>query len=137
MDRWLEEQVWQRALGACEYCHMLQDFDEISFEIDHILPEQHGGRSVLENLALACFACNRFKGPNLAGIDPMTGRIVRLFHPRRDKWKKHFHWRGPILIGRSAFARATIAVLNINAIHRIALRRRLIKEGVFPFRLEE
>jgi 5-methylcytosine-specific restriction endonuclease McrA len=62
MDRWLEEQVWQRALGACEYCHMLQDFDEISFEIDHILPEQHGGRSVLKNLALACFACNRFKG---------------------------------------------------------------------------
>jgi hypothetical protein len=133
MDRWLEEQVRQRAGGACEYCDMLQDFDEIPFEIDHILAEQHGGRTILANLALACFACNRAKGPNLAGIDSMTGRIVRLFHPRRDKWKRHFRWRGPTLVGRSAFGRATIAVLNINATHRIALRRRLINEGVFRF----
>jgi hypothetical protein len=34
------------------------------------LPRKHGGPTILENLSLACFPCNRFKGPNLSGIDP-------------------------------------------------------------------
>jgi hypothetical protein len=41
---------------------------------------------VSENLALACCYCNRYKGPNLAGIDPQYGNIVSLFH--RGSWKQ-------------------------------------------------
>lgn len=53
-----------------------------TFSVDHIVARQHGGPTVLENLALACLHCNRHKGPNIAGTDPSTGEIVRLFHPR-------------------------------------------------------
>jgi len=87
---------------------------------------------VASNLALSCFACNHHKGPNLGGIDPKTGRRAWLFHPRRHKWSRHFRWDGPVLVGRTATGRATIAVLGINAPHRIAQRAEWIEEGIFP-----
>ena len=34
----------------------------ISFEIDHIKPEFHGGEIIIENLQLVCRNCNRSKG---------------------------------------------------------------------------
>jgi hypothetical protein len=111
---------------------MFQGHDSIPFEIDHIIPESHGGPTRAGNLALACFLCNSYKGPNLSGIDPKTRRIAQLFHPRRHKWKEHFRWLGPKLIGKTATGRATIAVLKINLPHRLAHRMVLREEGVFP-----
>jgi hypothetical protein len=101
------------------------------FQIDHIIARQHGGASDYENLALACIHCNRFKGPNIAGLDPETLEIVRLFHPRRDRWLEHFEWNGPELIGRTALGGATVAVLFMNDAEVILLRRALLEEGVF------
>jgi len=123
--------VRQRARGRCEYCCLPEAYSSIGFEIDHIVAEQHGGRSIPGNLAWACFADNHHKGPNLAGIDPRTGRRAWLFHPRRHKWERHFRWKGAVLVGRTPIGRATIAVLQINAPHRIAQRAALIAEGVF------
>jgi hypothetical protein len=57
--------------------------------------------------------------------------MVRLFHPRRYKWNRHFRWRGPVLVGRTAIGRATIAVLAINDIQNVALRAALIENGEF------
>jgi len=128
----LVELVWERANGCCEYCRMVQLYDELSFEIDHIIPEQHGGTTVALNLALSCFACNHHRGPNLSGIDSKSKKIVRLFHPRRHKWTRHFRWDGPILVGRTAVGRATISVLAINLPYRVRHRSQLIAEGVFP-----
>lgn len=51
----LVELVWKRAHHCCEYCRMPQIYDEIPFEIDHIIAEQHEGKTVASNLALACF----------------------------------------------------------------------------------
>src|SRR5687767_13135344 len=113
MSASLAERVRRRACYRCEYCQMPQEFDELSFEIEHIIAEKHGGRSVFRNLAFACFACNRHKGSNLAGIDPRTRTKVWLFHPREQKWARHFRWRGATLMGRTAIGRATIAVLAI------------------------
>jgi hypothetical protein len=79
-----------------------------------------------------CDFCNSAKGPNIAGIDPQSGRLVSLFHPRRQKWTRHFHWNGPRLVGRTRTARATIAVLAINDPAFIILRQTLIDAGVFP-----
>lgn len=132
MDRALIERVRDRAEARCEYCRMPQAWDELPFQIDHVIARQHGGATRADNLALACFACNHHKGPNIAGVNPDTGRIVRLFHPRRHSWRRHFRWNGPVLVGRTAIGRATVAVLAINLPHRLALRRRLIGEGVFP-----
>jgi 5-methylcytosine-specific restriction endonuclease McrA len=85
-----EQQVWERAGGRCEYCGMPEEYDELPFEIEHIIARQHGGSDELSNRALACFACNRHKGPNLGGIDPKSGKKVWLFNPRRHKWQRHF-----------------------------------------------
>jgi hypothetical protein len=111
---------------------MPQEFDDIPFEIDHIIAECHGGPTRPGNLALACFHCNSYKGPNLAGIDPNTNQVVRLFSPRRHKWERHFRWDGPALRGRTDVGRATVAVLRINLPHRVAHRAALIGERLFP-----
>jgi hypothetical protein len=104
----------------------------LPFQIDHIIAEQHGGLTVEDNLCLACLNCNKHKGPNLAGIDPITGKIVLLFHPRRQNWKRHFRYDGPVLLGRTQTGRATIAVLAINDPYLVAFREELLREGVFP-----
>jgi hypothetical protein len=132
MDETLVNLVWQRAGGRCEYCRLPQEFSATPFEIDHIIAEQHGGKTVSRNLALACFACNHHKGPNLAGIDPKTGKRAWLFDPRRHKWLRHFRWEGAVLVGRTPVGRATVAVLAINLPHRVAQRGALMDEGVWP-----
>ena len=132
MGRALATLVWERAKSRCEYCQMAQADDSIAFEFDHIIAVSHGGPTTASNLALACFLDNSHKGPNLSGIDFKTGRIVRLFHPRRHKWDRHFKWNGPMLQGRTAIGRATITTLRINLPHRVAHRAALIAEGIFP-----
>ena len=132
MERRLEELVWQRAGGRCEYCQIAWDKLDLAFEVDHIIAEHHLGRTQLANLCLACFACNRHKGPSVAGVDPRTHKIVPLFHPRRHKWSRHFRWNGAVLVGRTPSGRATIIALKINLDYRVDLRQGLIDEGVFP-----
>ncbi len=132
MDAALTRQVWQRAHRCCEYCRTPQDYDDATFEIDHIIARKHGGPAVASNLALSCFWCNSFKGSDLAGLDPRTRKLTPLFHPRRHKWSRHFRWDGPFLRGRSPVGRVTIAVLHINDPFRVELREGLIEEGVFP-----
>jgi hypothetical protein len=111
---------------------MPQEYDLLGFEIDHVIARKHGGPTVAENLALACFFCNNRKGPNLSGIDPRTGRTVPLFHPRRQSWHRHFRWNGPVLEGKTQAGRATIAVLEMNLPVRVALREELMQDDLFP-----
>jgi HNH endonuclease len=132
MDSTLEALVWQRAHSHCEYCRMPQEYERFTHEIDHVIARKHGGPTVAANLALACFPCNNHKGPNLAGLDPRTKRLTRLFNPRRHKWERHFRWESPYLVGRTAIGRVTIVVLEINSLDRVLLRQALIEEGVFP-----
>jgi hypothetical protein len=80
----------------------------------------------------ACSFCNNHKGPNVAGVDPATKKVVPLFNPRRHKWHRHFRWDGPVLLGRTPAGRATVVVLEINLPDRVAFRQGLIDEGVFP-----
>lgn len=132
MRRILEDKVWQRAHATCEYCQVPQMFDDLPFQVDHIIARKHGGETLAENLALACFPCNNSKGPNIAGFDWETGTVVPLFHPRRDNWADHFEWVGPELRGKTPLGRVTVAVLEINRVHRLALRQALMGERLFP-----
>jgi hypothetical protein len=132
MQRVLEQLVWRRAGRRCEYCQVAQAHDRLPFEIDHIIARKHRGPTRASNLCLACFACNNHKGPNVAGVDEKTKKIVKLFNPRRHKWHRHFRWDGPILLGRTPVGRVTVTVLEINLPYRIAFRQGLIDEGVFP-----
>lgn len=131
MNADLIRRVWERASARCEYCHLPSACYLGPFQIEHIIARQHGGKSEAENLALACIHCNRFKGPNIAGRDPETGEIVRLFHPRQDKWAEHFRWQGPELKSLTQIGRVTILVLQINEVEAIAVRKALQEEGVF------
>jgi hypothetical protein len=107
-----------------------QRLDILPFQIDHITALKHHGPTAAENLALCGFNDNSSKGPNIAGIDPITREITRLFNPRQDSWNEHFLWNGVQLFGRTAIGRTTIDVLNINLPERIEHRRLLIQAGV-------
>ena len=86
---------------------MPQQYDPITFEVDHIVPAKLHGLAVAANLALACFHCNNAKGPNIAGIDPETGNRAYLFHPRNDPWPESFAWDGARARGRTPNGRPT------------------------------
>ena len=119
----LRQLVEQRADHHCEYCLVSDDLAFISFEIDHIVAEQHGGQTEESNLALACFDCNRNKGPNIASIDPQSGHSAGLFNPRTDNWEDHFQIDGPTISGLTEEGRATSQLLKMNDRQRIAQRR--------------
>lgn len=126
----LRQFVKRRARDVCEYCRLPQKHTPLTHEVDHVIAVKHRGPTVAGNLAWACFGCSRHKSCNIAGIDPPTGAIVRLFDPRRHKWSAHFRWNGAVLVGRTSIGRATIEVLEINHFHRVAFRQTLIDEGV-------
>jgi hypothetical protein len=124
--------VWKRAAHRCEYCFLHQDFEPFfRFHVEHVIAKQHGGGDGPRNLALACHHCNYHKGTNLAGIDRRTGKIVQLFHPRRQKWDRHFRLVGPRIVGRTQCGRATAFLLGMNLPDRVELRRPLIADGSF------
>jgi HNH endonuclease len=117
--------VRNRARNCCEYCLLPQDGCSLTHHVEHIVPRQHGGSDDHGNLALACHRCNLRKGPNLTGIDPLTGEIVPLFDPRRDGWPDHFHFRGPVIEGVTAVGRTTVKLLSMNDTRRIERRELL------------
>lgn len=128
MDAAVDRVVRQRARGTCEYCFLPQEGSGIPFAIDHIITLKHGGRSLSSNLAVACIYCNGYKGSNLSSLDPDTGKVVRLFHPRRHKWTHHFRYERGWLIGRTAIGRTTIEVLRINLPNLVSLRELLMED---------
>jgi hypothetical protein len=126
----LVQEIWRRAGNRCEYCRIPHPRYRLPFQIDHIIARQHGGPTSIENLALACLHCNRFKGPNIAGLDPESGELIRLFHPRSDLWVGHFRFKGARIIGATAIGRATVQVLAMNAPDLLLVRIELIREGI-------
>jgi hypothetical protein len=124
--------VWQRALGRCEYCLLHEEDTLLPHEPDHIIAWKHRGLTILENLACACYDCNRFKGTDVASFDLVTRRIVRLFHPRTDRWDRHFQLDVGRIIPMTAVGRVTEFLLQLNLLDRVRTRRRLMRSGHYP-----
>ncbi len=84
--------------------------------MEHLIPLAAGGPSTVENLALACFACNRRKWDRRTGIDPDAGVEHPLFNPRVDRWNDHFAWSadGLEIVGMTSLGRATVSTLDLN-----------------------
>lgn len=110
---------------------MPEEYSSLDFHIDHIIAKKHGGRTEMSNLAWSCFACNSFKGSNISGIDPATGNLVRLFHPRNDDWILHFTFDGPVIVGKTEVGRGTIQALRLNDLHATEVRLELMEEDLF------
>ncbi len=124
----------KRAKGFCEYCRSNSRFSDSPFDIDHILPESEGGKSELNNLALACHGCNLFKSNKTVFFDAATDKIVRLFNPRLDVWHEHFAWTSAFteIVGLTAIGRTTVEALNLNRKGLLNQRRLLYKYGKHP-----
>jgi hypothetical protein len=95
-----------------------------------VIAKQHLGPTTAENLALACGRCNRHKGPNVAGVDPLTGQLAPLFNPRKDSWRDHFRWDGGAIVGNTGVGRTTVLVLAMNHPVAVAARESLLQEGL-------
>jgi hypothetical protein len=126
----LARQVRHRAGNRCEYCRIPQSGEIIPHQVEHVIARKHGGLTTSNNLAQACISCNGHKGPNIAGIDPVTGKLSRLFHPRQDQWRRHFEMGADGLIaGKTSVGRTTVEVLCMNETVSVSLRAALIDEG--------
>ena len=122
----MRREVIARAVGRCEYCGIPSDATLAAHEPDHVIGEQHGGQTTLDNLAYACFRCNRLKGPNIATIDPLTNLLTRLYNPRSDHWDDHFRLDQALIEPLTPIARGTAMLLRFDDEQRVLLRAELI-----------
>ena len=120
----LRQKIQQQAKNRCEYCRLHEIDAYHSHEIDHIFAEKHGGETAEANLCLACFVCNRHKGSDLCSIDPQTGNVTTLYHPRRDTWTEHFRlMQTGIIEPLTATGRVPARVLRFNRLDLVDDRR--------------
>lgn len=133
VSRDLRELVVRRAQDACEYCRLPQFASLVPHQVDHIIGKQHRGSDDAANLCLCCIRCNLSKGPNIASIDPDTGLLVALYHPRSNAWREHFAVSADgVIRGLTPEGRATVLVLAMNEDDRLRLRMLLIRQGRYP-----
>lgn len=130
----LRREVRQRARECCEYCLLTESQAFFPHEPDHLIAKKHGGRTVSENLALACFDCNRFKGSDITSVDHITGELTALFNPRIQRWSEHFRLDKGRIVPLTVIGRVTEKVLQLNLPARVEVRQRLAGSGRFPLR---
>ena len=117
--------VARRAGNRCEYCLIHENDAGFPHQVDHVVSRKHGGTSAFDNLAYACILCNRYKGSDVASINPKTGEAVRLFHPRQDRWTDHFRLDADFIEPLSEVG-SVARLLRLNAAERLAERRLLM-----------
>ena len=130
----LRQRITEQADYRCGHCLTSQKITGARMEIDHIIPESVGGGTTEDNLWLACSSCNEFKGAKTHTQDPVTGRRVHLFNPRKQRWRVHFTWSedGTEIIGLTACGRATVIALQMNHKDIVRARKRWVSVGWWP-----
>jgi hypothetical protein len=134
VSREVREWVRAQAGDRCGYCLAPQRLVLGWLEIEHIIPTAGGGSDDEDNLWLGCRLCNSYKGVQTEGMDPETGRTVRLFNPRRQKWAEHFTWSedGTRILGRTPCGRASVIALQLNNILAVMVRGEWVAAGWHP-----
>ncbi len=128
----LRRLVRERAALRCEYCVLAEDDAYLPHEPDHVIAVKHGGVTDASNLALACFDCNRYKGSDIASVDPDDGRLTPLFNPRTEDWAEHFQTDAGRVVPITPVGRVTVALLQINLTLRVEVRDELTRLGRWP-----
>lgn len=108
----MRSRIRDRAGGRCEYCLLHEEDAWEPHQPDHIIARKHRGLTELENLAWTCAVCNRYKGSDVASIDSVTGRVIRLLHPRRDRWTRHFRLDGVQIVPQTSVGRVASTESN-------------------------
>jgi hypothetical protein len=139
VPRHVRERVARSAGYCCGYCRTPQSIAGFRLTIEHIIPEAKGGRTVEANLWLACHACNEFKASRVHARDPGTGKRVRLWNPRRQRWPVHFRWSedGTEILGLTPCGRATVIALRLNRPELVAARSLWVQVEWWPPRKEQ
>jgi hypothetical protein len=130
----MRARVSAQARHRCGYCLTSEMVVGMPMEIDHIIPEAHGGRTEEENLWLACTACNQRKSDRLVAWDPLTEMMVPLFDPRHQVWDEHFAWtpEGDQIVGLTPVGRATLIALELNRPSLVKARQLWVVAGWHP-----
>jgi hypothetical protein len=102
--------------------------------VEHIVPTSRDGPDDDSNLALSCKACNLYKADHVSGVEETTGEVVRLFHPRLDRWADHFRldMDDAAIRGVTPVGRVTVAYLRMNRDIQREARRSWIRLGLYP-----
>jgi len=126
--------IAERDRYRCAYCLTTEENCGLQMHVDHIMPEAAGGTSTADNLCLACFSCNVHQAAQQGGTDPVTGDVVSLFHPLRQKWTEHFAWdeSNAQIVGLTSCGRATVVALHMNNPAVVRARRRWVAAGWHP-----
>jgi hypothetical protein len=100
-------------------------------EADHVIAEKHGGATSLENLAWACFYCNRFKSSDLASVGP-TSRDPSSSSSIHESSDGSAISTSTVVVSRAL--PPAVALLHLNDAERVAYRLGLIDLGHYPAR---
>jgi hypothetical protein len=102
--------------------------------LDHLTARTRGGPDDEHNLWPSCQPCNGFKQARSEAHDPISGDVVPLFNPRRQRWVEHFAWVDGArrIEGRTAIGRATVAALRLNRDELVEARGFWIEAGWHP-----
>lgn len=130
----LRRRIREAAGDRCGYCCSHQQYVMGTLEIEHVIPRARGGHDDESNLWLSCSLCNRYKGSQTFGIDPLTHETVTLFNPRTQIWHEHFRWRpdGVTIFGLTSIGRATVEALWLNNHLAVEVRRNWVLAGWHP-----
>lgn len=126
--------VAERAGGCCEYCRSQAKYSPDPFSTEHIVPRARGGTNQFDNLAFSCQGCNNRKYISTEAIDPVTGQLVPLYEPRKQRWNEQFVWNDDFtfVLGATPTGRATVEKLQLNREGVVNLRRVLRIVGQHP-----
>ena len=104
------------------------------FSAEHIEPRSRAGKTLWQNLAWACQGCNGHKYNKTSARDPVTGDMILLYHPRKQKWSDHFAWNEDctVILGLTPTGRATVQALHLNRQGLVNLRRMLFAAQEHP-----
>lgn len=124
--------VAARAHYVCEYCLIAEEDSFFKFQIEHIISRKHGGSAESENLALACVFCNRYKGSDIATLNPQTNQLIQFYNPRTMRWREHFRLNEVVIEPQTDIGEATVRILQMNHDDQILERRVLYNRGRYP-----
>ncbi len=130
----LQRRIRQHFVDCCAYCRTAEFLTVTTFEFEHIIPRSADGKTVFENLCLACPSCNRYKASRQTALDSITQQEVALFHPHLQFWADHFAWSNESteISGLTPVGRATISALKMNRPQLTRLRGMWVRMSEHP-----
>lgn len=128
----LRRQVAERAYHVCEYCLVHEHDTFWGCQVDHIISRKHGGTTEPGNLAWACACCNNAKGSDIGTQVGQPPRLLRLFHPRTDRWSGCFVLNGVHIDPANRIGEGTVNLLQLNHTNRLRERETLADAGRYP-----